>query len=66
MPIGQCPTCDKPFEYQQASDAPSRPFCSHRCQMIDLGKWLNEDYRVSEPLDANPEGAVGEDENSAS
>ena len=22
------------------------PFCSLRCQLADLGKWLDEDYRV--------------------
>jgi hypothetical protein len=22
------------------------PFCSERCQLIDLGRWLNEDYRI--------------------
>ena len=29
---------------------PLGPFCSQRCKMIDLGKWLGEEYRVSEPL----------------
>ena len=24
-----------------------RPFCSSRCANLDLGNWLNEDYRVS-------------------
>ena len=24
-----------------------RPFCSERCQMADLGKWTDEDYRVA-------------------
>ena len=23
-----------------------KPFCSIRCKDIDLGKWLNENYRV--------------------
>ena len=23
-----------------------KPFCSMRCKDIDLGKWLNENYRV--------------------
>jgi len=23
-----------------------RPFCSERCKMADLGRWLSEDYRV--------------------
>ncbi len=29
---------------------PVGPFCSERCKLLDLGKWLNEDYRISEPL----------------
>ena len=23
-----------------------KPFCSMRCKDIDLGKWLNENYRI--------------------
>ena len=26
------------------------PFCSSRCKMVDLGKWLGEDYKITEPL----------------
>lgn len=36
-----------------AGGAPARgkaadpyPFCSARCQLVDLGKWLGEEYRV--------------------
>lgn len=25
------------------------PFCTKRCRLIDLGRWLGEDYRVAEP-----------------
>lgn len=32
-------------------DAPYRPFCSYRCKMVDLHKWFDEQYRISEPLD---------------
>ena len=35
-----CPHCGKP------ADALFRPFCSKHCKDIDLGRWLNEDYRV--------------------
>jgi endogenous inhibitor of DNA gyrase (YacG/DUF329 family) len=42
-----CPICGKENEYFAE---PLGPFCSARCKMIDLGKWLGEDYRVSEPL----------------
>jgi endogenous inhibitor of DNA gyrase (YacG/DUF329 family) len=28
-----------------------RPFCSERCQLIDLGRWADGSYRVAaEPL----------------
>jgi endogenous inhibitor of DNA gyrase (YacG/DUF329 family) len=26
--------------------APWRPFCSERCKMADLGRWLGGEYRV--------------------
>jgi hypothetical protein len=29
---------------------PVGPFCSARCQLIDLGQWFGEEYRISEPL----------------
>jgi endogenous inhibitor of DNA gyrase (YacG/DUF329 family) len=46
-PALKCPVCGKPSEF----DAPPLgPFCSTRCKMVDLGKWLGEEYRVSEPL----------------
>jgi endogenous inhibitor of DNA gyrase (YacG/DUF329 family) len=31
-------------------DYPSRPFCSARCKLIDLGNWLSEKYKSSRPL----------------
>ena len=30
-----------PVEY------PDFPFCSKRCRIIDLGRWLGEDYKVA-------------------
>ena len=35
----------------QWTEYPEYPFCSKRCKLIDLGRWLNEDYRVSKPDD---------------
>jgi len=29
---------------------PWGPFCSQRCKLIDLGKWLNGEQVISEPL----------------
>jgi endogenous inhibitor of DNA gyrase (YacG/DUF329 family) len=50
MPKLVCPTCRKEATYQTVADVPFFPFCSRRCQWIDLGKWLNEEYRLSEEL----------------
>jgi endogenous inhibitor of DNA gyrase (YacG/DUF329 family) len=28
------------------------PFCTARCQLVDLGRWLDEEYRIpAEPAD---------------
>jgi endogenous inhibitor of DNA gyrase (YacG/DUF329 family) len=54
----KCPTCGKPVEWR---DNPWRPFCSERCQLIDFGRWTDEEYRVpgqrinpTEIADPNP------------
>lgn len=41
-----CPTCGKSV----AGDDKTFPFCSSRCRNVDLGKWFNGEYGVSEPL----------------
>ena len=52
-----CPRCGAPAVY--APENPSRPFCSERCKVIDLGAWANEDYRIpappESPQDSEPE-----------
>lgn len=45
-----CPTCKNVTEVARRDDAAYRPFCCDRCKMIDLGRWFNEEYRVSDPL----------------
>ena len=46
-----CPICKKPADLSPRNRF--RPFCSKRCQMIDLGTWASGDYKVadSEPAD---------------
>lgn len=39
----RCPTCGKPVTWQ---GNPARPFCSVTCQLLDLGTWLDEAYRM--------------------
>ncbi|RMP76874.1 DNA gyrase inhibitor YacG [Pseudomonas syringae] len=49
----QCPTCDAPVEWSAAS--PSRPFCSERCKLIDLGAWASEEHAIPVSADAEDE-----------
>ena len=46
----KCPICQTENDFFAP---PLGPFCSNRCKMVDLGQWLGEDYRVSEPLRAD-------------
>jgi uncharacterized protein len=44
MPLKvKCPTCRKETPWE---NNPHRPFCSDRCQLIDLGAWAQERYRI--------------------
>jgi endogenous inhibitor of DNA gyrase (YacG/DUF329 family) len=45
-----CPTCKKQTVVLNLEDLPSRPFCSSRCKMLDLYRWLNEEIVLSEPI----------------
>jgi endogenous inhibitor of DNA gyrase (YacG/DUF329 family) len=38
-----CPHCGSNAHWE---GNPFRPFCSERCRMIDLGAWVDEDYRI--------------------
>jgi len=56
--MDRCPICKKPATAR--AENPSFPFCSPRCKMVDLGKWLSEEYRVpveeeSDEVTENPE-----------
>jgi endogenous inhibitor of DNA gyrase (YacG/DUF329 family) len=39
-----CPACGVPAVPRAANGA--WPFCSDRCRLQDLGKWLGETYRI--------------------
>jgi endogenous inhibitor of DNA gyrase (YacG/DUF329 family) len=50
-----CPTCQRTIAVAQRQDAPHRPFCSERCRLMDLGKWFNGEYVISDALPIEPE-----------
>ncbi|XZE56388.1 DNA gyrase inhibitor YacG [Planctomycetaceae bacterium SH139] len=57
-----CPTCSRRF-YLDETEAP--PFCSERCKLVDLGRWLNEEYGLpheGDPGDAPVEYRGEEDD----
>lgn len=40
-----CPFCRKEVEWNDSSLF--RPFCSKKCQLIDLGEWADEEKSIS-------------------
>lgn len=53
MKPSPCPICRKAVDWETN---PNRPFCSSRCQVMDLGAWAAESYR----LQGKPEDECGE------
>jgi endogenous inhibitor of DNA gyrase (YacG/DUF329 family) len=41
---GRCPRCGKAITW---AGNLYRPFCSETCKLIDLGKWIDEEYRIA-------------------
>lgn len=52
---GRCPQCARRFTYDLDDEPKWLPFCCERCQWVDLGRWLSEDYRVSRDVGASDE-----------
>ncbi|RHW76702.1 DNA gyrase inhibitor YacG [Colwellia sp. RSH04] len=46
-----CPTCQKQVKWEKQSEF--RPFCSKRCQLIDLGEWAEEGHKISQPVQSH-------------
>jgi uncharacterized protein len=40
----KCPICGSAVKARAENAA--FPFCCARCKTIDLGKWVNEEYRI--------------------
>ena len=63
---GRCPICGKGYEVRSIDELPTFPFCSERCRLVDLGRWIDGAYVLPGPeIPATPpksNGDVGEDE----
>jgi endogenous inhibitor of DNA gyrase (YacG/DUF329 family) len=44
-PDRPCPSCGT----RVPASAETYPFCSERCRLVDLGKWMDEKFRISRP-----------------
>jgi len=44
-----CPTCRVKVVQPAAQPSKLFPFCSERCHLVDLGRWLGEEYRIPGP-----------------
>jgi endogenous inhibitor of DNA gyrase (YacG/DUF329 family) len=49
---GRCPICSKFYEIATLDDLPSFPFCTERCRLVDLGRWIDGEYVISGPCAA--------------
>jgi len=50
----RCTVCGKPVPPRPGNRA--FPLCSDRCRLVDLGRWLGEEYRI--PAGPAGDGAV--------
>jgi endogenous inhibitor of DNA gyrase (YacG/DUF329 family) len=59
-PARRCPHCKRPTAPRLEN--PAAPFCSDRCKLIDLDRWLLGEYVVSTPLAGDvPDHPEGEE-----
>jgi len=57
-----CPTCNAPVEWGPQS--PTRPFCSERCKLIDLGAWASGENAIPGEPDFTPQQDENEGDHS--
>lgn len=55
----RCPNCGKPAAPDHA------PFCSVRCQQVDLGRWLNGTYAAPALEEDDWDGEAESDDRTA-
>lgn len=58
MAQARCPSCRKQLPPVVEGQPWPRnfPFCSDRCRTVDLGRWLQEEYRVPVKAEEDEDG----------
>ncbi|WP_152050170.1 DNA gyrase inhibitor YacG [Tautonia marina] len=59
---GKCPMCGREFAGTDLDSLPHFPFCSERCRMIDLGRWVEGAYTIPGPPASNPPSGESDEE----
>ncbi|MDD5455227.1 MAG: DNA gyrase inhibitor YacG [Candidatus Ratteibacteria bacterium] len=57
----KCPQCGKKMKEDKIHSSPYFPFCSRRCKLVDLGRWLDNKYRIVSPLNNENEKTKNDD-----
>ncbi|MEL4015815.1 DNA gyrase inhibitor YacG [Dryocola clanedunensis] len=58
--VVNCPGCGRAVIWNETS--PYRPFCSKRCQLIDLGEWAAEEKRIPSSSDLSDSDGWSEEQ----
>ena len=58
----RCPICESEMISQDRTAWPDFPFCSPRCRLIDLGRWIGENYRLTADSEESLGPAIEKDE----
>jgi len=53
----RCVICGREVTYEGPLP-PLYPFCSSRCKLVDLGKWLREEYAIERDLTPEEAGQL--------
>ncbi len=61
MNVLRCPICGRTVDPESTT---AKPFCSQRCQLIDLKRWLGEEYGLPVP-DRDTQPSEPEDDEEA-
>lgn len=51
--LPSCPICEIELSATSATESKSFPFCSERCQQVDLLRWSDGKYAIVEPISAD-------------
>lgn len=55
--VAKCPGCGTMFDPE--ADRKNRPFCSERCRVQDLSRWLRGEYVIPGPPAIDPDALEG-------